>query len=359
MNTKHDLEGFGKKFEYGSEVHRLVAVYQCLMDASLRGWAVPMKKLTALVGVDRRTIHRYFGKLEKEPHKLTIQYCEHKRGHHIYNPKRESYFKIGEGLLHRHMVALEVARQALAVFDGANFADFIHQSIEKLRGGLARTEAIGMGVPISKLVSFRTPGAGVVNAAVFEAITETLFDNRVLEIAYKPRSKTMKTERLKLEPLHLACVGDRWVLVARDRARKQDDHPIRTYVIARLYDPIKTSMSFTYPEDFEPEHHLESAFGVRSSPGDSKSIMVKLWISERGAHHVLERKWHPTQKVQNLPTGAIEAAFLVSDTGEITRWILSFGSDCKVLAPEKLREEIAAEAHNVLDLYRTKSAYPT
>jgi predicted DNA-binding transcriptional regulator YafY len=63
--------------------------------------------------------------------------------------------------------------------------------------------------------------------------------------------------------------------------------------------------------------------------------------------------------VQNLPTGAIEAAFLVSDTGEITRWILSFGSDCKVLAPEKLREEIAAEAHNVLDLYRTKSAYPT
>jgi len=42
----------------------------------------------------------------------------------------------------------------------------------------------------------------------------------------------------------------------------------------------------------------------------------------------------------------------VSDLGDITRWVLAFGSDCKVLAPKELREAIAAEAHKTIQLYK-------
>ncbi len=351
-------DGLGKKFDYASSMSRLVAVHQCLLAASLRGGVVTMKQLRELAGITRRTIHRYKRTLSLAPYFVSVAYDRFKEGYFIENAKPGGYLNIGPGLTHHHKLALEVASQALAVFDGVKFADQVRESLENISNGVVETERLGMAVPTSKLISFRTPGAGIADAAVFDAITETLLYNRVLVIDYKSRSKPVKTKRLDLEPLHLACVADRWVLVARDRARKPDDHPIRTYIVARFSNPKATNTSFTYPKVFEPEHYVQSAFGVHSGPSEAKPIMVKLRISERGAHHVQERMWHPTQQVTTLPTGEIEVDFRVSDTGDITRWILSFGSDCEVLAPAKLRQEITAEAALMIERYQTQPSRP-
>ena len=65
--------------------------------------------------------------------------------------------------------------------------------------------------------------------------------------------------------------------------------------------------------------------------------------SAEGAHHIIERRWHDTQRETNLPGGAVEVTFALSDLKDITRWILGFGSDCEVLEPAELRATIAAE----------------
>jgi predicted DNA-binding transcriptional regulator YafY len=57
----------------------------------------------------------------------------------------------------------------------------------------------------------------------------------------------------------------------------------------------------------------------------------------------LERNWHPTQRETNLPGGAVEVTFALSDLNDVTRWILGFGSDVEVIEPAELRATIAAE----------------
>ena len=92
--------------------------------------------------------------------------------------------------------------------------------------------------------------------------------------------------------------------------------------------------------DFDPVAHLGTSFGVLTGSG---TIIVKLRISTAGAHHVLERNWHPTQRETNLPGGAVEVTFALSDLNDVTRWILGFGSDVEVIEPAELRATIAAE----------------
>ena len=344
-------DGFGKKFDYGNHLDRMVVVYEKLREASLRGGVVPMKHLTELVGNHDRTIHRIKARLANEPYRVSVEYDYANRGYRIINPKAENYLKIGPGLNHHHKVALEVARQALAVYDGAHFADHIREGLEKISGGPVKEKSLGLGVPISTLVSFHTPGAGIANPGVFNAITQALLEHRVLETHYTSRSKPVAAKRLMLEPLHLACVADRWVLVARDRARKSGENPIRTYIVARFSKVIPTKTDFDYPEDFRPAHYVQSAFGVHSGPLNGNPVVVKLRITDRGAHHVLERKWHPSQSVTRLSAGEIEVAFKVSHVGDITRFILAFGSDCEVLEPAALRKEVAEEAARMSALY--------
>jgi predicted DNA-binding transcriptional regulator YafY len=81
------------------------------------------------------------------------------------------------------------------------------------------------------------------------------------------------------------------------------------------------------------------------------NILVKLRISASGAHHVIERKWHETQRETLLPGGAVEVTFSLSDLNDVTRWLLGFGSDCKVNAPLELRSAAIQEARKMLANY--------
>ena len=349
----------GVKYDFVSPDDRFGEVFAILKEASLHGQVVKMQKLIKSVGVCRRQIQRYFKRLKGNPYYFQLEYDDLRLGHYINKVKSGDFLPLGSSLSHRHKIAIEVARQALAVFEGCNFANLIGESLKKILGRDIRPQQLGLGIPIEKLVSFRTPGAGIANAEVFNAITDCLLGNNVLEIRYKSRASGGDPQKLFLEPLHLACVADRWVLVARDRRRQEDKQPIRTYIISRFSQPlIATSIPFKYPDNFDPSHYVQSAFGVHSGQINTEPIVVKLSISKEGAHHVLERRWHLTQQVTQHAEGKVDVEFRVSHTGDIKRWILSFGSNIEVLKPKALRQEIAEEANRMLEQYRSVNSNP-
>ena len=67
---------------------------------------------------------------------------------------------------------------------------------------------------------------------------------------------------------------------------------------------------------------------------------VKVKISPEWARLVGERIWHESQKITKLPDGSAEITFRVAGLDQIKRWILSFGPECRVLDPEKLKEMV-------------------
>ena len=66
---------------------------------------------------------------------------------------------------------------------------------------------------------------------------------------------------------------------------------------------------------------------------------------------IKEVNWHPTQSIKDLPDGSILYSVIVSGTKEISLWILSYSYHAEVIAPESLREEIAAAARKMCQRY--------
>jgi predicted DNA-binding transcriptional regulator YafY len=254
--------------------------------------------------------------------------------------KREELPLIGGRLSPEEGVALAVGREALKEFGGVILAEDLDRAFQKVTGGTIDEEGKLTISALSRLISVRTPGAGVIaDPRTFIAVKTALLRQRELHVEYRARGKA-DFEKRRLEPYHLACVENRWVLVARPVDRDE----FRVYVLARFRNAIVSQKHFTRTPEFDPEPYVASALGVHSGRG---KIEVKLRIAAVGAHHVLERRWHATQRCKQLPDGGVEVQFNLSDLGDLTRWVLSFGADCEVLEPKSFRATIAEEGRRM------------
>src|SRR5258705_8546303 len=97
-----------------------------------------------------------------------------------------------------------------------------------------------------------------------------------------------------------------------------------------------TRARFEVPSDFNVERYLEGAWGILR--GDL--VTVRVVFARSLAPYISERLWHPSQKLRQLLDGRVEMTLLVADTLEVRRWILGFGVEAGVLAPEALREAL-------------------
>ena len=91
---------------------------------------------------------------------------------------------------------------------------------------------------------------------------------------------------------------------------------------------------------------LETAFGIFQAQSTQP---VTLRFNPFRARWIREQVWHPDQNVIENPGGTLDLTIPVADFREIKMWILSFGADVTVLAPEALRNEVADEVRKMAE----------
>ena len=93
---------------------------------------------------------------------------------------------------------------------------------------------------------------------------------------------------------------------------------------------------------------MESAFDIVY--GDP--VKVKIWFSADQVRYIKERTWSKSQEIIDQEDGSIILNMETSGWWDVKRWVLSYGSEAKVLAPEDLRREIQAELKALQGYYR-------
>jgi len=314
---------------------RMMKIHEALNRGSRR--VINCSSLAKALGYDAKTVQRDINYM-RDTLGLPILYDFARRSYFYEEPPLQ--FPIGHQLTEDERIALSVARQSLEVFGGCDFGARLASAHDKFYGGILSENGLTLEGSLPEYISVRTPGASMADPRVFKGVLGALLKHCELRVDYQAKGRPQPTPR-RLAPYHLACVASRWVLVARDLEKDE----IRTYILARMSNPRwSVDEPITRPPEFDPTSYIGTSFGVWTGRGER---VVKLRISAEGAHHVIERHWHDTQKVTPLPGGAVEVTFKLSDLNDVTRWILGFGGDIEVLEPRELRATVAEEGRRM------------
>lgn len=186
---------------------------------------------------------------------------------------------------------------------------------------------------------------GSAQVSVLETIAEGWGTGRKVEISYRSPASGALRQRV-IAPYALEPTSTGLYVIGHDDWRQA----IRTFKLQRLENARLLAETYTIPDDFDPEAYLATSWGIMA--GNQVSEVI-LRFTPQATPFVLERNWHPSQRVESLPAGGCLLRLEVSQPLEMQPWIRSWGAQVEVLAPDWLRERIAAELFQAAEQYGT------
>ncbi|MDA8383152.1 MAG: WYL domain-containing protein [Betaproteobacteria bacterium] len=154
-----------------------------------------------------------------------------------------------------------------------------------------------------------------VKAAVFEAVTEALFENRYLEVVYKNASG--QTVEAKVMPLGLAQQGPRLYLVCRFDGYDNE----RNLALHRFVRVVASTLTFEYPKDFDlAKFDADGHFGY----GNGEKVRLSFRIDKEAGLHITESPLSKDQVVVEHED-CYEISATVVDSAMLEWWLRGFG----------------------------------
>ena len=196
-------------------------------------------------------------------------------------------------------------------------------------------------------VLHRGPGlkAPAIVSDVQSAVYDALLRNRRLAVEYYPRG-VGEAKQYELNPLGLVLKDGLFYLVCS----MWDYSDIRLLTLHRTNKATVMDTPCTVPDGFDLDEYIASGELDFAIGGE---IKLKARVSSQIATHLEERPLHKDQQLNDCDDGNYLLESTAQDTSELRWWILGFGDQIEILAPEELREYFCAVASNMVKTYRT------
>jgi predicted DNA-binding transcriptional regulator YafY len=151
---------------------------------------------------------------------------------------------------------------------------------------------------------------------------------------------------MQIDPLHFFERDGGLYLFVRTTAYGD----IRVLAVERIKELVKTEDDFVYPEGFDPEERLRSAFNITMDD----PIEVRIRFSAGQARYIRERRWADQQMIEEEGDGSVILTLQTSGWWDVKRWVLSFGAEAEILEPIELREELLIDLTIIAGKYQTQ-----
>lgn len=312
-------------------LYRIYEIHSAILSGSYPNCTHLAEKLS----VKRKTVQRDIGFMRDELN-LPVKYDDSLHG--FFYDEDVSQFPVFQTTA-EELGGLFLARTALESVRGTPLAAVMDRVFAELTRGMAGKIQFSWS-ELDAAFSRKTAEQKPNDVKRFGQIGKSILDQLVTTFLYKKLGNET-AELRRVQPLHLGEVDGGWYLIAWDLERSG----LRTFAIPRMSRIKITNEKFKRPVDFSGSDYLKQSFGVWHVAGDYSRQLVRVELKNYAARLAQERRWHPTQEIIPLNSKGtrVEVRFEIGRLEEVLRWVLSFGSQAKVIAPKQLCEMVRAE----------------
>jgi len=182
-----------------------------------------------------------------------------------------------------------------------------------------------------------------VPARMFQDVLGALIQRQRLRIRYHGRRRDEVSERV-VSPQRLTQYRNSWYLDAWCHQAEG----LRSFALERIRQQELLDEAAREVTSAELAEHFDRSYGIFSGPAEHTA---ELRFSPEMARWVSEEVWHPDQRGSFDEEGSWRLELPFSNARELIMDILRYGAEVEVLAPEFLREAVAAEARRTADRY--------
>jgi len=338
---------------YGEQMVRMFRAVDLLSTPA----GATKQELADHLGVDKRTVQRLLGLLEE----LNFPVYDEQDG-----PSGEKTWRMVDTYVMKlpnitlpdirltlpELIALYLVKGEAQLFHGTEIEKLADSAFRKLSffmpEGLSRQLAKiqTLFVPSSKFAKDYTG-----KEKIIDALRRGMIEQKRCAVQYHS-FRSGKKRDYNLDPLRFfENNGGLYIF-----AYITDYHEIRTLAVERIERLQVTDVSFQYPESFDPEKLLSSAFGIIFD----KPFQAKIRFSREVAPYIRERTWAPNQRItESEADGSLILEMETSGWLDVKRWVMSYGMHAEVLKPQEMRREIAEELISSLGRYDPARTFDT
>jgi len=295
--------------------------------------------LAQVLEVDRKTIQRDISFM-RDSLGLPLVYCEDVHGYR-YDGDVSDFPEFHVST--EELATLFFTRTALQGIRGTRLADALGAAFTKITRSMLGSIQFTWS-DLDEAFSHKSVQQDQSQIKCFGQLAKAILDQSETVFHYRKLAGE-RAEPRKVKPLHLGEVEGGWYLIAHDL----DRGALRTFALPRISQCRVLKSQFERPADFNGAAYLSKSFGVWNVAGDDTRHVVRLELRNYAARLAQERRWHPTQEVKILDGkgNKVEVSFEVGRLEEVLRWVLSFGSHAKVLAPPELIQMVRREVREM------------
>ena len=325
----------------GNGAEEKVRVNRVLMiDEAIRSGTFPsIEKLARKSEVTKRTIERDIEYL-RDMYQAPIEYNRERKGYYYSEP---NFFIKSVILTEGELFSIALFDRLLEQYRNTPIDASLRQIFEKIIKSMPERVTVDTKYLIPNL-SVITDHQGQIDPAVFEKIFSALKTRRTISFEYRPLQKTTYMGRTA-NPYHAICQRGNWYFIGYCYDLKEP----RMFSFSRAKNVTLTKKHFEIPPDFKADNYFDKEMGVFAS--SRTAYTVELLIANEIGTYALERRWHDTQKVEQLEDGSVYVQFTTTQMPEVLRWVLGQGHTVKVLGPLELVEMVKGEVEKVRGMY--------
>jgi proteasome accessory factor B len=242
------------------------------------------------------------------------------------------------------LLSLYFCMNLLQPFRGTPLRDGLESLLAKIEATFTEEEREYFGDLVFTHVAKMTPSKDYRrHAASVGVLSRACLEHRKVEVTYRAGDDQSKT--YAFSPYCIAYYGGELYTIGWSDLRQS----VRTLRVDRIRAIKPLPQKFERPKDFDPEDYLGRSFGIYSEGEQEK---VEIEFAKEASRTVLEREWHPTQRIEEGAGGKVTLKMTVQGLHEVARWVLYHAPYAKAMEPKELRTLIAANAAKALAAHK-------